>query len=237
MSLFNRDKNQKNINSKIKSNIDSSLKLSLLNEKIASLDDSQLDELEKIVKDSLSMIKSENDKIIWNLYIPYYIDANEYFRKIDCLYIRGDKIFIFECEDFRECIEFKEINSKIWRFEYFTDLRLDQNPIFKANETAMILSEFLNLNSLKNIFHSSVVLMGANSSKNIFENNNNIYIKNGHRKSLKTKLEDIINNNTSEYMLSEKWILKICEKLLIYVNPNKKIIKKYKKQSLQDKKV
>lgn len=236
MSLFNRDKNQKCVNSEVKPNSDSSLKLSLLKDKIASLDDNQLDELEKYVKDLLLVIRSENDQVLWNIYIPYFIDSNEYFRKIDCLYIRKNKIFIFECEDFRECIEFKEINESIWSYEYFTDLKLNENPIFKASETALILSNFLKLNSLKNIFYSSVVLMGANSSKNIFKNEKNIYIKNGHRKSLKNKLENIINNNISEYELSEKWILKICEKLLVYVNPSKKIIKKYNKQILERKK-
>ncbi|MGL5417049.1 MAG: nuclease-related domain-containing protein [Clostridium sp.] len=231
MGLFRNFKTKNSSDKKIinESLNDNALNLSLLEEKIVASDTKELSLLENDLVSVLLEVKDDKSKILWNLYIPTNIDNKIIYKYINCILIRNDTIFVFSCEDYKGCIGFKEINNEFWEFEYFTELKLEKNPITTATETAYVLSKFLNLDKKFNLFVPIVILVGANSSKNIFSvDSNHIYLRDSHRRFLKDKLISILSKK-NEDILSDKWVFKITNKLFPLMNPDKKTLKVIKK--------
>ncbi|MGL4876038.1 MAG: NERD domain-containing protein [Clostridium sp.] len=193
-----------------------------------STNENNLSELIEILLDN----KNTVSKLLWNIYLPINKDGLVAYKHIDCILIRNDKIFVFCYENYKTCIGFKEVNTEFWEFEYFTEFKLEKNLITKANETTYFLSKFLNLDKKLELFKPIVILVGANSSKNIFHTeSHHIYLREGHKRFLKEKIISITQIEDQK-VLSDKWVLKMSDKLLPLMNPDKKLLKQIKKYPL-----
>ncbi|MGL4850851.1 MAG: hypothetical protein ACRC28_18350, partial [Clostridium sp.] len=197
MGLFGNSKQKKSTNENNISNSSNDLVLNskLLDEKINLCEKISLSSLEYELVNILLDNKDEVSKVLWNIYLPIPKENSIVYKHIDCVLIRNDKIFIFCYEDFKNCIGFKEVNTELWEFEYFTELKLQKNLISKANETAYFLSRFLNLDKKIELFIPVIILVGANSSKNIFSTDSrHIYLRESHTRFLTERVVSLLES-------------------------------------------